>query len=174
MEKELPVRKRIRLKGYDYSNEGYYFITICTHGQQYLLCNVITANVGQGLCSCCLLEAGKIVKAELFELKKRYNHIRIDKYVIMPNHIHMIIAVERREQSPRPTILDIICTYKSITTKRYNKTLGKTGKTLWQSRYHDHIIRNEAEYQLIWQYIDENPIRWKRTYTMLKEPGMII
>ena len=107
--KRITGEKTNSIKGYDYSNEGYYFITICTHGQQYLLCNVITASVGQ---------------------------------------------------SPRPTILDIICTYKSITTKRYNKTLGKTGKTLWQSRYHDHIIRNEAEYHLIWKYIVENLIRW--------------
>ena len=156
--KELPERKNLRLKNYDYSNDGYYFITICTHNRQNLLCNATL--VGQGLCSCRLLAAGEIAQTELLELTKRYDHIRIDKYVIMPNHIHAIIAVERREQSPRPTIIDIICAYKSITSKRHNRTFKMKGRTLWQSRYYDHIIRNEAEYQQIWQYIDENPIRW--------------
>ena len=156
--KELPIRKNIRLKNYDYSNAGYYFITICTHGRQNLLCDVIV--VGQGLCSCRLLAAGEIAQTELFELTKRYNHIRIDKYVIMPNHVHAIIAVERQEQSPRHTMMDIICAYKSITTKRYNRICETTGKTLWQSRFHDHIIRNESEYLRIWQYIDDNLAKW--------------
>jgi REP element-mobilizing transposase RayT len=153
------AEKNIRLQGYDYSSAGFYFITICTHVRQNLLCDII---VGQGLCSCRILDAGEISQTELFELEKRYNHIKIDKNIIMPNHIHVIIAVgQRQEQSPCPTIMDIICTYKSITTKRYNNMLGISGKTLWQSRFHDHIIRSQAEYQRIRQYIDDNPARWR-------------
>ena len=173
--KELPVRKNIRLGNFDYSNAGYYFITICTHNRQNLLCDLI--NVGQGptptqqwadVCSCRLLAAGEIAQTELLELTKRYDYIRIDKYVIMPNHVQAIIVVEQREETsphkaglgPRPTMMDIICAYKSITTKRHNRLFGTTGKTLWQSRFYDHIIRDESEYLLIWEYIDMNLAKW--------------
>ena len=160
LEEQFTKRKSLRLKGYDYSSAGYYFITICTHQRQSLLCNVV---VGQGLCSCQMSDAGKICETELIELEKRYNNIRIDKSIFMPNHMHTIIAIDRQEQSPcptQPTILDIICVFKSITTKRYNKMLGISGRTLWQPRFHDHIIRNEEEYKRIWQYIDNNPATW--------------
>ena len=158
--KHLPVRKNIRLKDYDYSQPGYYFVTICTVNRIAWLGDV---NVGQGLCSCRLSEIGNMVEIELRRLGQRYDNLNIDKYVIMPNHVHAIIVLtQRREQSPRPTttLVDIVCVLKSITTKTFNKMNNTSGKTLWQSRFHDHIIRNDEEYQRLWQYIDENPARW--------------
>jgi putative transposase len=82
----------------------------------------------------------------------------------MPNHIHAIFIVEntnRQEQSPCPTIMDIVCAYKSITTKLCNKNYGVNGSTIWQKSFHDHIIRNEVEYLKIWEYIDTNPLKWE-------------
>jgi len=167
MQKELPIRKSIRLKDYDYSKPGYYFITICVEGRYEILG---TIDVGQGLCSCRLSEAGDIAYTELYKLETRYKNMVIDKYVIMPNHIHAIIKIERREQSPRPTtVMDMMCAYKSITTKCYNKISGMTGKTLWQDRFHDHIIRDREDYQRIWQYIDENPQKWAEDRYFVKE-----
>ncbi|MCL1794999.1 MAG: transposase [Oscillospiraceae bacterium] len=158
MQKELPVRKSIRLKGYDYSKPGYYFVTMCVEGRHEILGTIA---VGQGLCSCRLSDAGNIARTELHGLETRYKNMVIDKYVIMPNHMHAIIKIEQREQSPRPTtVMDMVCAYKSITTKYYNKTLGMSGKTMWQERFHDHIIRDREDYQRIWRYIDENPARW--------------
>ena len=158
MEKELPIRKKIRLQGYDYSQPGYYFITICVEGRHEMLGEVV---VGQGLCSCRLSALGEIAQTELHKLEIRYANMTIDKQVIMPNHIHAIIKIARREQSPRPTtMMDMICAYKSITTKCYNKIFGISGKAFWQERFHDHIIRSEEDYQRIWQYIDENPSKW--------------
>jgi len=148
MLKELPVRKKIRLNGYDYSQPGYYFITLCVEGRQEILG---TIDVGQGLCSCRLSDAGNIAQTELYKLKTRYENMVIDKYVIMPNHMHAIIKITRREQSPRPTtVMDMVCAYKSLTTKYYNKTVVISGKTMWQERFYDHIIRNEGDYQRIW------------------------
>lgn len=171
--KELPVRKDIRLKNYDYSRSGYYFITICTQNRIDWLGKIV---VGQGFYSCRLSDAGIITETELIRLEARYKNLKIDKYTIMPNHVHIIILNEdcqirdgkdeicqtpkRQEQSPRPTMMDAVCSFKSITAKAFNKENATIGKVLWQSRFHDHIIRNEAEYCKIWQYIDENPLRW--------------
>ena len=104
---------------------------------------------------------GKIVENELRDLANRYD-ILIDKYVIMPNHVHMIIFIQRAEQSPTPTISDILCAFKSITTKKANQQDHVSGRQIWQRSFHDHIIRNESAYQKIWQYIDCNPMMWEQ------------
>ena len=167
MLKDLPVRKIIRLQEHDYSSNGAYFITICTQKSLHLFGEI----VGQGLCSCRLTPIGGIIEREWYSLTERYPHIIFDNFVVMPNHIHAIISInqdlktqqERQEQSPcptRPTIGDIICAYKSITTKLCNKNDNITGRKIWHTRYHDHIIRNQEDYQRIWQYIDENPAKW--------------
>ena len=128
--------------------------------------------VGQGLCSCrlsCrLTPIGEIIEKEWYSLAERYPHVIFDNFIVMPNHVHAIISINsvsesRQEQSPCPTITigDIICAYKSITTRLCNKNDNITGRKIWHFRFHDHIIRNEAEYHRIWQYINENPTRWK-------------
>ncbi|MFA6947545.1 MAG: transposase [Eubacteriales bacterium] len=162
---DLPKRKRIRLEGYDYSQNGAYFITICTQNRECLLGDII---VGQGLCSCRLSKSGNDVKQEIENIDTHFSGIHIDKYVIMPNHVHMILVlrrqsvlcVGRQEQSPCPTVGDIICAVKSLSTKTANKNDGVIGRKIWQYRFYDHIIRNEQEYQKIWEYIDTNPLKW--------------
>ncbi len=154
---ELSKRKHIRLINYDYSQNGAYFITICTQSRAHILGDI----VGQGLCSCRLSQIGSIVKSEIEDLLIRFNTIAIPKYVIMPNHIHLIIEIQRQEQSPCPTIGEIICAFKSISTKKANSLNNSHGKKIWQYRYHDHIIRSEEEYLKFWEYIDTNPLKWK-------------
>ena len=158
---ELQKRKPTRLKGYDYSTPGAYFITICVKDRKQLLSKII---VGQGLAPAenQLTIYGNIAKEQLELLENRYNGIKIDKYVIMPNHIHILISYEMPAgASPCPTISDIICTFKSITT-RFCKKEGLNEKHLFQSSFHDHIIRGEKDYQKIWEYIDTNVIRWEK------------
>ena len=168
---DLPKRKNIRLKEYDYSKNGAYFITICTHNRERLFGEF----VGQGLCSCRLPEIvlsvmGKNISNELLQLEKRYQLMKINKYIIMPNHIHVIVVLdndrlqnlyELQEQSPCPTIGDIICAFKSITTKQCNKSDNIIERKIWQPRFHDHIIRNDEEYKILWEYIDTNPLKWE-------------
>ncbi len=150
-----PKRKPTRLKGYDYSQSGYYFVTICTKERKQLLSTI----VGRGLAPAenQLSPCGKIAKQELLAMEARFPGVKIDKYVIMPNHIHAIIAIKHGTAgaSPCPTLSDIVCAFKSITTRK-----SGTGK-LFQDSFHDHIIRGEADYQEIWNYIDTNPDKWR-------------
>ena len=155
----LPKRKATRLKNYDYSQNGYYFVTICTHDKKCILSNV----VGQGLAPAevQLSEYGKIANAEILNLKIRYQNIKIDKYVIMPNHIHAIIIIQNNTAgaSPCPTLSDIICTFTSVVTRRCHN-INLTLK-IWQTSFYDHIIRGENDYQKIKNYIETNPQKWE-------------
>ena len=158
---ELPKRKPTRLKKYDYSTPGAYFVTICVKDRKQLLSKII---VGQGLAPAenHLTDFGTIAKEQIENLENRYQGIKIDKYVIMPNHIHILISNYdvTAGASPCPTISDIICAFKSITTRKC-KTIGLNQQHLFQSSFHDHIIRNENDYKKIWEYIDTNVKRWE-------------
>jgi len=160
--KELPVRKNIRLKGHDYSKAGRYFITICVTDRHAMLGKV----VGDGVLDVPhvrLSEYGDITEKHIIAIDAHYDHINIQKYIIMPNHIHMLISVNDvtgqtsgTSRTPPPTNA-VIPTLISTLKRFVNKDCGFE---LFQRSYHDHIIRDEAEYQRIWQYIDENPQRW--------------
>lgn len=159
--KELPQRKHPRLDNYDYSSAGAYFVTICTQNRRCVLSRI----VGRGLAPA---EAsgmeytsfGKIAEQQLLSLKDRYAYLSVDQYVIMPNHIHVVLILESEAAgaSPRPTITDIVCAYKSLTTRECKKN-GFDGK-LFQTSFYEHIIRGREDYEEIVKYIYENPIRW--------------
>ncbi|MBQ8868539.1 MAG: transposase [Oscillospiraceae bacterium] len=155
---KLPQRKRTRLKDYDYSSTGEYFVTICTHNKRCIFSSV----VGQGLAPAeiQLSAFGEIVNRELLDLENRYDNIKINKYVIMPNHIHAIIEIDTKSAgaSPCPTLSDIICTFKSIVTRKCHIINSK--QKMWQTSFYDHIIRDESDYLKIWNYIDTNPAKW--------------
>ena len=155
----FPKRKPTRLKDYNYSTPGAYFITICTDGRRELLSKI---TVGQGLAPAenILSAYGIIADKQINDLQNRFKTITIDKYVIMPNHIHMLISIHAAGASPCPTISDIIGAYKSLTT-RLCHTAGLQEKHLFQASFHDHIIRNKQDYAGIWQYIDTNVIKWE-------------
>ena len=160
-EKELPQRKHPRLYNYDYSSAGAYFVTICTQNRRCVLSRI----VGRGLAPA---EAsgmeytsfGKIAEQQLLSLKDRYAYLSVDQYVIMPNHIHVVLILESvaAGASPRPTITDIVCAYKSLTTRECKKN-GFDGK-LFQTSFYEHIIRGREDYEKIVKYIYENTIRW--------------
>ena len=168
---ELFVRKTIRLKDYDYSSAGYYFVTICVKDRQELLGKVVgtTARVSpsgdetgashRGHPFVELTPIGQCV-AETIQNANRGN-VRIDKYVVMPNHIHMIVVLgsitddlyAEHQFHVLSSLQQVVRNIKSFVTKW-------VGFPLWQPRFYDHIIRNEADYERIWQYIDENPALW--------------
>ena len=156
---DYPKRKPMRLKNYSYSNEGYYFITICTHNKQKILSNI----VGQGLAPAGiqLTAIGNIVEKEICDLESRYKNIKVEKYIIMPNHIHAIIIIQKNTAgaSPCPTLSDVVCAFKSLVTRKCH--ISKPEQKIWQNSFHDHIIRDENDYLKIWNYIDTNPIKWK-------------
>ena len=157
---ELVRRKPTRLYHHDYSASGAYFITICTKNKEKTLSSI----VGEGLAppECKLSIYGKIAEQQLLNIQKHYPNVTLDKYVIMPNHIHMILILRETAggASPSPTVSDIICTFKSLTTRICNTKYK--GKSIFQRSFHDHIIRNQDDYDRVWNYIELNPMYWKK------------
>ena len=149
----LPVRKKLRLENYDYSSDGYYFVTICTHNREKLFGKITNDNNTVEL-----NPAGKIVDYHIRNIEKHYENIRIDKYTVMPNHIHLIVVIGcnfELNSTRNPNLSYIIGLFKSGVTK-------EIGKSVWQKRFHDHVIRNEKTYLKICEYIDTNPLKWKQ------------
>lgn len=162
---EFLKRKSPRLKGYDYSQNGAYFVTICTHNRKYLFSNII-GEINE-LLENKLTQYGEFAEQIIKILPDRFN-VSIPKYVIMPNHIHLIIEInndnENRaiRESPlqyhRSIVDKLIGFLKMNVSKKIHNT---ESNIIWQRSYHDHIIRNEKDYQRIWEYIDTNVMRWK-------------
>jgi len=149
---ELVKRKANRLKNFDYSKNGAYFITICTKDKKHYLSKI---SVGESLCALPqnkLTPIGKEVENSINFINKKYSTTFVDKYVIMPNHIHIIIILKDKGGHGNPPLQEIIQNFKSYTTYRFNDNL-------WQHSFHDHIIRNETDYLKIWEYIDNNPLK---------------
>ena len=161
---DLPKRKHPRLKGYDYNSNGAYFITLCVKDREEKLGAFVgrddpgTPPNNTPLIE--LTEYGIIADKYIQSIAENYKGVFVDKYVVMTNHVHMIIMVNRNggaSGSPRPTnalIPNLIGAFKRMTNKEY-------GFNMWHTSYHNHIIRNETEYLEIWEYIDTNPVKWK-------------
>ena len=157
MDNEVPKRKHVRLKNYDYSEIGAYFITICTQNRKNILSRIVTHELGSAEIQYTLY--GKIAERQLLMLEERYPTVKVDQYVVMPNHIHVILFLkDAAGASPRPTIMDIICAYKSLTTRECNR-IQPNGK-LFQTSFYEHVIRGEKDYQEIAEYINTNPDKW--------------
>ena len=162
MEKKLPQRKPTRLAQFDYSSEGAYFITICTEDRKQILSRI----VGDGVYDVPrveLLKYGKIVDKYINKMNNDYDYIYADRYVIMPNHIHMIIKITANvggtSQAPYPTARTNTLLSKFISLlKRYcNREIGEN---IFQRSFHDHVIRDGDDYDTIVKYVFENPIAW--------------
>lgn len=164
------MRKYIRLKDYDYSQAGCYFVTICVKGRRKVLGRIVVVGDaalgvpgGAGVPFVELSDIGEMVKQHIRNINQQ-GGITLDNFVIMPNHIHLLIHLDSgtpinnetpRAASPTKAIIpQIINALKGLTSKKF-------GETLWQRAYYDHIIRNEDEYQKIWRYIDTNPAKWE-------------
>ena len=159
MKQELPRRKHPRLKEYDYSSAAFYFVTICAHNRKCLFSRI----VGRGLAPAenRYSSYGVIAVEQLRQLEKRYPFVNVDQYVIMPNHIHAILGLEQEAAgaSPRPTLTDIICAYKSLTTKACKKV--QPIEKVFQTSFYEHVIRGKEDYKEIAEYIQNNPKQWE-------------
>ena len=159
MQRELPKRKRNRLYEYDYSQAGFYFVTICVKDKHEMLGEIINNQL-------ILNEYGLVVKQEIENIPTIRKECIIENFVIMPNHIHLIVrivggdgnrpAASHRADCHPPlhkSIPNMVQGFKGAVTRQI-------GFSLWQRSYHDRIIRDEEEYLRIWKYIDENPVKW--------------
>ena len=154
----LPVRKETRLKNYDYSTPGSYFITICTHQKRSILSTVCRGDpCGRPRAN--LTSNGEIVVRCLQKTEALY-HIELTPYVIMPNHVHFICTLSPQRATARvaPTVGRVVGALKSISANLCREA-GLQSK-LWQRSYYEHIIRNDTDYREIAEYIANNPARW--------------
>ncbi len=144
----IPTRKPTRIPGFDYASEHYYFATICTYEKKCIFGAMGNLNL-----------LGKIAERELQEVDGHYQGVHIDKMVIMPNHVHAIIAIGcENKDIAYPNLSTIVGQHKSGVTRKIREIIP--GLTVWQRSYYDHIIRNRADYEKIWNYIDGNPRKW--------------
>ncbi len=167
-----------RLPNWDYSDNGYYFVTICTKDKEEFFGGIVNNKIQ-------LSEIGKIVEKYWLEIPNHFTFVELDEFIIMPNHMHGIVIIKnenhvvpnvetrhclvsttdankktnRFQNQGKHTISSIIGSYKSICTKIINK-IQNNEFFAWQSRFYDHIIRNEKEFYRIRQYIKDNPMNW--------------
>ena len=157
-EKKLYNRKDPRLKGYDYSTTGAYFLTICTQHRK----NILSTIVGEGSPLPQLSRYGKIADKWINKIPEKYQEISLDNYVIMPNHIHILLSIIKEDGrgNPSPTVYAAIGWLKYHITKEINQARGTVGQKIFQRSFFDHIVRNRNDYNEIYKYIFENPMRW--------------
>ena len=167
---DFPKRKRNRLKNYDYSCAGAYFITICTKDKKCIFWDKNQSTfVGEDIIlppdNIQLSPYGKITEDAIKAIPEHYPHIELLQYVIMPNHIHLILFIPydngRLIASPT-SVLTAVGQMKRHVSR-------KIGVTIWQKSFHDHIIRDKNDFEKIFKYIYENPIKWQYDCFYTKE-----
>ena len=144
----IPARKSTRIPGFDYTREHYYFVTICTYEKKCIFGTAGNLN-----------EMGRIAEQDLMRMDSHYAGIHMDQMVVMPNHIHAIVVIgcENKDMS-YPSLNTVIGQYKSGVTRKIRQLYPDV--EVWQRSYHDHVIRNRADYEKIWNYIEGNPSKW--------------
>ena len=170
MENNYPERKPTRIKKYDYRSICAYFITICTQDRKQILSeivktdnitnnNIVGGDVLDAPINVQLLPYGKIAEKYIKQLQDYYDNVKINYYVIMPDHIHILLFVKNGASRTSPptrqhsTLSRFVSTFKRFCNKEY-------GKNIWQDSFYDHIIRNKEDYDEHVKYIHDNPLKW--------------
>ena len=152
---EFTKRKSPRIYHFDYSKPNYYFITICTDKKKCIFGKAGNIN-----------HYGYSVKNCIEKIPEIYPQVVLDKYVIMPNHVHMILVIHSADNSV--SVTHVVGQLKMSVSKEIRKY--KPGIKVWQRSFHDHIIRNEVSYQKIWEYIENNPVKWEEDCFYMTDP----
>ena len=170
MNYQYKQRRSLRLKEYDYSREGAYFITICTYNRECVLGNVADEEM-------ILNQFGNIVLECWNSLTGCYTNIELDKFAVMPNHVHGIIKIidnvgaihelplqtantDQKTKRRRMLIPKVVGYFKMNSAKQINTIRNTAGIPVWQRNYYEHIIRNENKLNKIREYIQNNPLKW--------------
>ena len=162
--RDINHRRSIRLRDYDYSGAGAYFVTICAVNRECLFGEVLDGSMQPN-------EAGLIVEECWQTIPHHFSHIDLDEMAVMPNHIHGIIVLTPGTACRAPTVESFGCpvagslptivrSFKSAVTKRINELRENRGAPVWQRNYYEHVIRDENDLHSIRQYIADNPVKW--------------
>lgn len=161
-------RHSLRLHGYDYTRAGAYFVTICTRNRECLFGQIIAGQMQFNAW-------GKIVEDEWLQTPTLRPGVELDDFVVMPNHFHAIVILlnkDARSASPQvPPVPElrrqpgslgaVVGGFKSAVTRRIREREDNAEMVIWQSRFYEHIVRDEAELHRIRVYIDNNPAHWE-------------
>lgn len=153
----LPKRKPNRLSGYDYAQIGAYHIILCTENRAKILSEIAVASDAASPPQLRLSEAGRIVFDSVMQIPLHYPQVSVDHFVIMPNHVHLLISIHSSKDGQlifAPSVSTVVKQMKTSVTKRL-------GRKIWQKGFYDHIIKDDADYESVWTYIDENPRKWE-------------
>ncbi len=153
---ELPKRKPIRIDNYDYATPGAYFITVCTANREKLFWENVGADTIRPQ-NIPLSPAGKIVEQAIRQIPAYYENISVDKYCIMPDHIHLILSIQSDDNGriiSAPTVSTVIGSMKRWVSRQI-------GRPIWQKSFYDHGIRNQQDYDETWEYIENNPLKYQ-------------
>lgn len=165
--------RSVRLKEYDYSQPGEYFVTICSWLRSFIFGEVINGKME-------LNEYGMVLEQEWLNINNGRHNVDLDQFVVMPNHVHGIVVINRRGEGGTPknnikyslqkggetlplhkqTLGEIVAYFKNVTTRQINIIRSTPETPVWQRNYFEHSIRNETEMNKIWEYIRSNPVRW--------------
>lgn len=180
---EYKTRKNTRLETFDYNSVGAYFITICTQNKEHLLSQIILKDsfvgtdvpdgpqTNKGIIVE-LTEYGKIADKYINQLNNFYDNISVDNYVIMPNHIHLLINIHENGPSGTSVPTELVCVENKLSNSPQHSVISRfistfkrfcnkeIKKSIWQMRSFDHIIRDERDYEFHVKYIRENPLKW--------------
>ena len=168
---DIRRRRSVRLRGYDYSQAGAYYVTVVTHRRRTLFGDVVDGEMR-------LNDAGRLIVDGWEWLASRHQYVELDAYVVMPNHLHGVIVIAGEGGSrTAPTGEDVsqragpaekrkplgrlVAAFKTVTTRRVNLARGTPGRMLWQRNYYEHVIRSDEEWNRVREYIANNPMRWE-------------
>lgn len=163
---DIHHRRSIRLREFDYSSSGGYFVTTCVQNRECLFGDILDGIM-------VLNNAGKVIQSVWKGLPERFPSIELDAFVVMPNHVHFIVMIRvtdendgvdqggRAGQGHAPTLDRVVGAFKSIGAAQVNRLLSRTGQPLWQRNYYERVIRNDAELQGLRNYIVHNPLKWE-------------
>jgi putative transposase len=188
-DKDIHHRRSIRLRHFDYSQTGAYFVTICTWKRECVFGDISDGHAGVQSSVPLLNGYGEIVKSEWMKTAEIRTNVKLDEFVVMPNHIHGILILnnvgarhrlalpegdETRNQTGTVipgSVGAIVGQFKSIVTKRINKIRNTPGRPVWQRNYYERIIRDDDELYRVRQYTRENPLKWESDNEYTKEGG---
>ena len=144
-------RKPNRIPDFDYSQNYAYFLTICTSDKRCLFGRVV--NSDDQVPQVQLSEAGRIADQAIRAIPTHYPTVHLENYVVMPNHIHILLRLDNRDDQKSVSVSTVVQQFKGYVTKQI-------GKQIWQKLYHDHVIRDSDDFAVRWRYIENNPYRW--------------
>lgn len=152
---EFPNRRQNRIEHYDYASPGVYFVTLCTADRAKILWESVGADTIRPQ-EISLSAVGKIAEQSILQTPTHYDGVFVDKYCIMPDHIHLLLRIEAENgrMISAPTVSAVVGSMK----RWVSKTLGRS---VWQKSFYDHVVRNRQDYEEIWRYIDENPLKYR-------------